>query len=284
MSRADAANAAGGAKAPTSGRNLPVAIGVGLLLATLYIGSLLLNAIAFLVFVQINIAVALLELDAAFAEHKTPPPTIAALVAMPVMIFGAYLDGADWMVVGLILAIVLGFVLTMRGHQHGQAVARMSAFSLMVLWVPFLAASLGLLLARPEGHWYVLAGTALTVTNDIGAYAFGSQLGRHRMAPQISPKKSWEGFVGALATTCLMAALVTARVVPGIGLVVALTLAAAVVVAATLGDFAESILKRDLGVKDLGRIFPGHGGVMDRIDGLLFALPTTHVVLLLFGI
>ena len=269
---------------PRGGRNLPVAIGVGVLLAVLYVGSLLLNDVVFLVFVQVNIAIAMLELDAAFAKHKNPPPTPVAILAMPVMFFGALFGGGDWQIVGLILALIGGFVATMFSVTSGQAVARMSAFSLMVLWVPFMASSLGLLLARPDGYWYVLAGTALTVTHDIGAYAFGSQFGRHKLAPAISPKKSWEGFIGALVTTCLMAAFVTARVVPGVDLVAALVLAVAVVVAATLGDLAESILKRDLGVKDLGRIFPGHGGVMDRIDALLFSLPATHLVLLLFDI
>lgn len=279
--QADQPDAPAGAR---GGRNLPVAIGVGVLLATLYVGTLLLSPLLFLVFIAVNIVVAMLELDAAFAQHKSAPPTIAAIAALPVMMFGAYLDGPDWMVIGLVGALVAGFVLTMRGHHHGQAVARMGAFSLLLLWVPFMASSLGLLLARPDGHWYVLAGTALAVTTDIGAYAFGSQFGSRRMAPAISPKKSWEGFAGALVTVAILSVVVTARVVPGVDVVVALVLSVAVVVATTLGDLAESILKRDLGVKDLGRIFPGHGGVMDRIDGLLFALPTTHVVLLLFGL
>jgi phosphatidate cytidylyltransferase len=272
------------APATRGGRNLPVAIGVGLTLATLYIGSLLIHPLLFLTFVVVNLVIALLELDHAFAASKARPPTAVAIAALPVMCYGAYLHGASAQALGLYGGLFAGFVWVMVTHERGHAVSRMAALALMLLWVCLLASSLGLLLAREDGHWYVMAATALTVTNDIGAYAFGRNWGRTRMAPSISPRKSWEGFAGALVTTIAMALLVTARVVPGVTVPMALALAVAIVMASTLGDFAESMLKRDLAVKDLGTIFPGHGGVMDRIDALLFALPTAHLVLLAFGI
>lgn len=266
------------------GRNLPVAIGVGVGLAVLYIGSLLLHPLLFLGFVSINVVIALFELDAAFAVTKAKPPTIVAAIATPVILLGAYQWGTDAQANGLFVALLAGLVAVMVTHERGHAVSRMAAFSLMMLWVVLGASSLGLLLQRPDGYWYVLAGTALTVTNDIGAYGFGRNFGRRKLAPAISPGKSWEGFAGALLTTVVMAAFVTANTVPGVGVGVAIVLAVAIVGAATLGDLAESLVKRDLGVKDLGRIFPGHGGVMDRIDALLFSLPVTHLVLLAFGI
>ena len=272
------------AATPRGGRNLPIAIGVGLGLAAVYLGSLVLEPVVFLVFVAVNIIVALYELDAAFARTKARPPTIVAAVATPVMLLGTYWWGVDVQVNVLYAALVVGFVMVLASHEVGHAVSRLAALALMLIWVVVAASSLGLLLNRPDGHWYVMAGTALTVTNDIGAYAFGRNFGRRKIAPAISPGKTWEGFAGAMVTTLVMAALVTTRTVPGVDLVPALVLAAAVVVAATLGDFAESLVKRDLGIKDLGGIFPGHGGVMDRIDALLFALPVTHLVLLAFGI
>lgn len=270
--------------APRGGRNLPVAIGVGLGLATLFVGSLLIHPLLFLGFVAINLGVALLELDGAFAATKVRPPTQAALVALPVMLFGTYLAGDRVVMPTLFGALLLGFLLVMLTPARGHAVSRMGALSLELLWVVVLASSLGLLLEREGGHWYVMAATALTVTNDIGAYAFGRNWGRTTMAPTISPKKTWEGFAGALLSTIVLAVALTAQVVPEVTVPIAVVLAVAVVAAATLGDLAESLLKRDLGVKDLGTIFPGHGGVMDRVDALLFSLPTAHVVLLAFGI
>lgn len=272
------------AAAPRGGRNLPVAIGVGIGLAIVFVGSVLIHPLLFLTFVGINLVIALLELDVAFTTTKVRPPTMVALLALPVMLYGAYLAGGDAIVAGLFGALALGFAYVMITHERGHTVSRMGALGLMLLWVNLLASSLGLLLARDQGYWYVMAATALAVTSDVGAYAFGRNFGRTRMAPAISPAKSWEGFAGALVATVIMAVLVTARVVPGVTVPVAVVLAVAVVAAATLGDLAESLMKRDLGVKDLGTIFPGHGGVMDRIDALLFALPTAHLVLLAFGI
>lgn len=269
---------------PRGGRNLPVAIGVGIGLATLFVATLLIHPLVFLTFIALTVGIALLELDAAFAASKSRPPTVVALLVLPVMLYGAYLWGTDAVVAGLFAALVSGFVLTMATSPRRHTVSRMAALSLMIIWVNLAASSLGLLLARDDGVWYVMAATALTVTSDIGAYAFGRNFGRSPMAPAISPNKTWEGFAGALATTLVLASLVTARVVPGISIPTAVALAFAVVVAATAGDLAESSMKRDLAVKDLGRILPGHGGVMDRIDALLFALPAAHFVLLAFGL
>lgn len=284
MAATEPADGIPAAPAGRGGRNLPVAIGVGVGLAGAFIGSLLISPLLFLAFIAVNVVIALYELDAAFAAAKARPVTAVAAVAVPVALGASYLGGADALVATLHVALIAGFGATILTADRGHTVSRIAALALMLLWVVLGASSLGLLLQREEGHWYVLAGTALTVTNDIGAYGFGRSMGRHRLAPSVSPGKTWEGFAGALATTMLMAALVTTRTVPGVDLAVALLLAVAIVVAATLGDLAESLLKRDLGVKDLGRIFPGHGGVMDRIDALLFALPTTHLVLLATGL
>ncbi len=284
MAATDPSGDAPAPASPRGGRDLPVAIGVGLGLAVAYVGSVLLHPLLFLAFVVVNLTIGLYELDHAFTATKSRPPTIVAAVALPFMCVGAYYVGTDAQVIGLIAALMVGFVYTMLTSERGHAVSRLAALSLMLLWVNLLASSLGLLLARDQGYWYVMAATALTVTNDIGAYAFGRNFGRRKLAPSISPKKSWEGFAGAMLTTILMAVLVTAQLVPGVTVPLAIVLAIAVVVAATVGDLAESVLKRDLGVKDLGTIFPGHGGVMDRVDALLFSLPTAHLVLKAFGV
>jgi phosphatidate cytidylyltransferase len=284
MSAADPPGDARPAATPRGGRDLPVAIGVGVALSVLYVGSLLLHPLMFLTFVGVTMVVALIELDQVLGATKARPPTPIALAALPVMLYGSYLAGPDAILLGLFAALVAGFAYVMATDERGHTVSRMAALALMLLWVNMLASSTGLLLDREQGYWFVMAPTALTVTNDIGAYAFGRNFGRRKMAPSISPKKSWEGFAGALLTTIVMAVAVTANLVPGLTVGGAVLLAVVVVMAATLGDFAESLMKRDLGVKDIGTILPGHGGVLDRVDALLFSLPAAHLVFLTLGI
>ena len=141
---------------------------------------------------------------------------------------------------------------------------------------------MGPLLTRPDGIWYVVAAVALPVCGDIGAYGFGYRFGRHKMAPAISPAKTWEGFAGGWLTMLVVAALIIART-PGFDLPLALVFGTATFLAGTAGDLAESMIKRDLGVKDLGGIVPGHGGIMERADAVIFALPVAHAILSLFG-
>ena len=109
-------------------------------------------------------------------------------------------------------------------------------------------------------------------------------MGRHKLAPSVSPGKTWEGLVGGWLTVLLLAATVTTRTVPGVDLIPALVIGTGITIAATIGDLAESLVKRDLGLKDLGTVLPGHGGVMDRVDAILFCLPTAHLLLLAFGL
>lgn len=303
-SRPDRSDAAPPARG--SGRNVPVAIGSGVALAALFIGSLFWNHWVFLGFVGLLVVVALIELDIAFRSTGLRPATPVAIGAGMVMFFGSYASGASAQSLGLVLLVIGTAAWTLADRVGGttsppepdlppgtrpepqaaaqQVTSNLSATVLACLWVPFLASFAGLLLARPRGEWFLLAAVALSVTNDIGAFAFGSRFGRHTMAPSVSPAKTWEGFVGGLAVTVLLAAVATARV-PGFDgdVVVAVALGVGMVLASTFGDLTESLIKRDLGVKDLGRIIPGHGGIMDRADAILFALPIAHIVLTLLG-
>lgn len=268
-----------------AGRNLPVAIAVGLTLSAVFLVTIAVGAYAFLTFVAVLTVVAQLELDRAFRAHQTTPATLIAIGAGLVMLYGAYASGEAAQAVGLVVLILGGMVWTLLDNRRRNVAASLASTCLIGLWVPFLASYAALLLRRPDGSGRLLtmAVIALTVTNDIGAYAFGSPWGRHKLAPRVSPGKSWEGLAGGLATVLVLAGLVTARLIPGLGVAGALALGAGIVAAATIGDLSESLVKRDLGVKDLGRILPGHGGVMDRIDGMLFALPVAHFILVAFG-
>ncbi|MGH3664597.1 MAG: phosphatidate cytidylyltransferase, partial [Egibacteraceae bacterium] len=210
------------------------------------------------------------------------PATFVAAGAGLVTLYGAYAKGPTGQSLGLALLLLGAMGWTVLDAGRGHTAASLGATCLMGLWVPLGASFIGLLLARPNGQWYVMATVALTVTTDIGAFAFGSRFGRHRLAPTISPAKTWEGLAGGIVTVLLVAGLVTARV-PGFDVVSALVLGAGVGVAATVGDLAESMVKRDMGIKDLGGILPGHGGIMDRADAILFSLPVAHLLLLALG-
>ncbi len=266
-----------------AGRNLPLAIASGVLLAGILLGSLAWDPIAVLVLVAAVIVVAMLELDIAFRSTGVRPATPVAAGAGLVMLFGAYAGGSAALLLGLILLVFGAVLWTVLGTRPEQVLATVGATLLIGLWVPFLASHLALLIARDHGEWIVLAVIALTVSNDIGAYGFGWAFGRHKLAPRISPAKSWEGAAGGLATVLVLAALITAQL-PGFDLPTALLLGAAVVPAAIAGDLAESLVKRDLGVKDLGRILPGHGGMMDRVDSIVFTLPAAHLLLVALGV
>lgn len=292
------------------GRNLPVAIGSGLALAVAFLVALFVEPLVLLAFVAVLAGVALHELDTAMRAKGHRPATPVVGGAGIVMLFGGYLHGPSALAVGLVLAMAgsvvwvlvverLGVLADAGASEEGQhedaggaaaalAAARarvggdVAASALMTCWVPLLVGFLALLLTHRHGEWFLMATVALTVTSDIGAYAFGTRFGRSKMAPSVSPAKTWEGFAGGLLTVGVIAAVITAQL-PGFTLALALALGVSVTLAATVGDLTESLIKRDLGVKDLGRLIPGHGGVMDRVDGILFALPTAHVLLALLG-
>jgi phosphatidate cytidylyltransferase len=146
--------------------------------------------------------------------------------------------------------------------------------------VPFLGGFVVLLLAPDDGHLRVLAMLIGVVLSDTGGYAFGVFLGRHKLAPSVSPGKSWEGLGGSVVTAAVGGALIVMFMFDDDwwrGVV----LGVAVAVASTLGDLAESLLKRDLKVKDMSNLLPGHGGLMDRLDSILLAAPVAYTVLTL---
>jgi len=253
-------------------------------MAALYFGAIALSPYAILSFIFVLVVIGLLELGIAFRERGSRPATPVAIVAGLVMFYGAYETGASAQALGLVVLVFGALVWTLLDRSQAGAAGSIGATCLMTVWVPFCASFAGLLLARDEGSWLLTMTIALTVTADIGAYAWGSAFGRHKLAPTVSPSKSWEGLAGSIVTVLAFAAAVTATVVPGIDVRQALVIGFGIALAATLGDLAESLVKRDLGVKDLGRILPGHGGIMDRVDAMILTLPATHLILLALGL
>lgn len=265
--------------ASRAGRNLPLAIVSGLALAAVFIGTLATSPWLLLGFIGALLVIALFELDRAFRDHGLRPATPVAVGAGFVMFFGSYPNGPSAQTLGLVLLLFGAMAWALLERDRSRMAASLGATMLMAVWVPFLASFIGLLLARPDGRWYVFLAVLLAVFNDIGAYAVGMRLGRHKMAPKVSPAKSWEGFAGGVVVSMLVALAVAVPLVPDLTVAQAIVLAVGASVAGTLGDLAESMVKRDLGVKDLGQIIPGHGGIMDRADAIIFALPMTYLLL-----
>lgn len=264
------------------GRNLPVAIASGVALAVAFFFTLWLHPYAVITMFQVLVVVALLELDVAFRGRGLQPATPVAIGVSVVLAYGTYARGPQAQALGLVVLIFGALVWTLLqpfGRRSVRVGASLAATCLMTLWVPFFVSYTGLLLAREDGASYLLAAVAFAVVADISAYAAGSKFGRHKLAPSVSPSKTWEGFAGGLFGVVVVAGVIIAQL-PGFDLASAVVVGLGVAVAATVGDLSESMVKRDLGVKDLGRIVPGHGGIMDRADAIVFALPATHMLLL----
>jgi phosphatidate cytidylyltransferase len=263
--------------APKAGRNLPAAIGIGVLLAGAVVASLFIDRRAFVGLAVVAIMAAVVEISRALRSHAGALPWMPLAVGAGAVLVAAYAGGTQALVVATLLLAVAGVVMTVVSDDATRSRA-MSSVVFVVCYVAFLAGFAVLLAVPSDGPRRVLALVATVVCSDTGGYAVGVFLGKHPMAPSVSPKKSWEGFGGSVAACALCGGLYVPLVLHGTwwqGVLFGL----AVVVAATVGDLSESLVKRDLGIKDMGTLLPGHGGVMDRIDSLLLAAPVAWALL-----
>ncbi|MEU8424549.1 phosphatidate cytidylyltransferase [Micromonospora sp. NPDC048835] len=261
-----------------AGRNLPAAIGVGLGLGALIVVPLVVYPLAFLPVIAAAVAVGIWEMARAVRRSGAHPPLVP-LIAGGVLTVGlAWFAGPDALSLGL-LVTVLGTMIWRLGDGPAGFQRDLTAATLIAVYVPFLAGFAALLAAAPDdGPLRILATLVGVVLSDTGGYAAGVSFGKHPMAPSISPKKSWEGFAGSVTAAALGSALLLwlmFEVAPWWGALFGV----AVSCAAVLGDLAESMIKRDLGVKDMSNLLPGHGGLMDRLDSILFAVPTAYLLL-----
>ena len=264
-------------KSSRAGRDLPAAISVSVVLIAVVVVSLVYVKAVFLVVVCAAILIALWELGRALALNGTWLPVPPMALGAMGMIAGSYYGGPDVLTVVLAGTVLCCLLWRMPRGQAGF-VRDVSATVFCLVYLPFLASFVALLLAPHDGVKRVLTFVAVTVASDIGGYAVGVVFGRHPLAPVISPKKSWEGFAGSAASCMAVGVACVVYLLDGdwwVGLV----LGAIVVVAATLGDLVESLIKRDLGIKDMSNILPGHGGIMDRLDSLLAAVSVVYLVL-----
>jgi phosphatidate cytidylyltransferase len=262
-----------------AGRNLPAAIGVGVALAAVVIASLIFYRHAFLAVVIVAVVVATWEMTRAVRAAGLHPPMVPLIAGGVAMVGLTWYGGAEALVLGLVATAAAALVWRLADGPSGYQRDVMAAL-LIAVYVPFLG-GFAVLLSRPEdGALRVLAALAGVVLSDTGGYAAGVFFGKRPMAPSVSPKKSWEGTAGSLLAAAAGGALMLyfmLDVAWWYGVVFGLAVSAA----AVLGDLAESLIKRDLGIKDMSSLLPGHGGLMDRLDSVLFALPTAVAVLAL---
>jgi phosphatidate cytidylyltransferase len=253
-------------------------VGVGVGLGAVVAAALFVYKPVFLGVIAVAVVVGLWELSARLTERKgirVPLPPLA--VGGVAMVVTGYLRGTEdaWAAMAL---TALG-VLVWRMLQPPDTYLRdVTAGVFALFYVPFLATFVALMLAADDGPQRVLTFLLLTIVSDTGAYAVGWRLGRRKLAPRISPGKTREGLAGAVVFAMVAGALCMQFVVDGGAWWQGLVLGLAVAISATLGDLGESMIKRDLGIKDMGSLLPGHGGIMDRLDSLL---PTAPVVWLL---
>ena len=193
------------------------------------------------------------------------------------LLAGAFFAGPRVMVAVFAATVLLALVWRLPGGADGF-LRDVTATVFCLVYAPLLAGFVALLLRPGDGARAVLTFVIVTIASDIGGYAVGVLAGRHPMAPSISPKKSWEGFAGSTVSCVVAGALCVDLLLHGAWWV-GVVLGALAVVAATLGDLVESLVKRDIGVKDMGSLLPGHGGMMDRLDSLLFCAPVVWAVL-----
>jgi len=270
-----------GASAPPAsraGRNLPAAIGVGALLGALIICTLIFFPHVWIPIVAVAMAVATWEVASALRTVGVPMLLLPVLAGGQAMVWLAWY-GADATLAAFLITVLACMVWRLRGPaQHYLRDTAVSVF--VAAWVPLFGATAVLLVLQDHGAPRVFSLMIGVACSDIGGYAVGALFGKHAMVPAISPKKSWEGFAGSMLAGLLGGALTFGLVLhasPWKGLL----FGAALVVVATVGDLIESQVKRDLGIKDMGSLLPGHGGLMDRLDSVL---PSAVVAWLLLSV
>jgi phosphatidate cytidylyltransferase len=266
-----------------TGRNLPAAVGVGAALGGVALLTLLTVKATFLLYMGAALAIALHELDAAFKTREIRIPVIPVALGGAAMLTSAYWAAGGAVAAAFALTVVVVLAWRMFGGTDGY-VRDVSAGIFALAYLPLLGSTVAAMLAPADGGKRVLTFIILTICSDIGGYFAGITLGRtgaHKLAPVISPKKTWEGLVGSALTSIVAGAILLPALLHGHwwqGVVIG----AAAVVAAVFGDLAESMIKRDLNIKDMGSLLPGHGGILDRIDSLLFCAPVVWLLLAAF--
>jgi phosphatidate cytidylyltransferase len=280
VSERPAASSADSGGVGRAGRNLPMALAIGLALGAVVLLPLYLEKPVFLAVVVAAIVLGVHEFSRALATKGINAPFIPLALGATAILCTSYAIDRDAMTTAMLLTIPL--LVAWRVVQGSDGlVADLSSSLLVLLYAGFLAGFCGLMLAAHDGDRRVTCFVATVVASDVGGYATGVLFGKHLLAPRISPKKSWEGLIGSIVMCASVGVILCTSLLHAQwwqGAVFGL----AIVASATLGDLGESMVKRDLGLKDMGTLLPGHGGMLDRLDSLLPSAPVAWALLAAF--
>ncbi|WP_341729892.1 phosphatidate cytidylyltransferase [Brooklawnia sp.] len=274
------------AKKHSAGRNLPVAIASAVVLFAWILSSLLWWQWGFVLFLIAAAVAGSFEIWRALTRLGMHVAIVPIAIGTPLTLIAVHylaqdrgqVAGASALVAGLALMVITALVGRLRGPVRGF-IGDAAASVFTIGYVPLLLSTLALLLAQPDGNLRVIYYFILVPCSDTGAYAVGSLLGKHKMAPHISPGKTWEGLAGAIGVTMIIGAVLGPVMIDAswwAGAIIGVVLS----LAATVGDLIESMIKRDAGLKDMSKLIPGHGGAMDRLDSLLVAAPIAWLSML----
>ncbi|HEY8302133.1 MAG TPA: phosphatidate cytidylyltransferase [Jatrophihabitans sp.] len=269
------------ARPSKAGRNLPAAIGVGLGLGALIVASLFLYRPSFAVLVALASGFGSFELSRAIGTAKVRVVLVPVLLGGTATLVATWLRGPQGLVAGVLVSALAVLVWRLGDGAH-RYLDDVGASLFVLLYVPALAGFAVLSVHADDGAARILAFAATVVCSDTGGYATGVLFGRHPLAPIVSKAKTWEGFAGSVLFCCIAGVLfltLTFHQAWWTGLLFGL----GIVVTATLGDLGESVIKRDLGVKDMSHLLPGHGGLMDRLDSMLPCAAVAYLLLSAFA-
>jgi phosphatidate cytidylyltransferase len=261
-----------------AGRDLPVAVAVGLGLLVLVAASLFIRKEVFGLIAVAAVGAGLWELAQAFARRGVHIPVLPLLVGDVGILVSAYVAGMEALFVAFVLTVGGIVVWRVLDGSGPRAVRDATSGVFAAAYLPLMAGFVMLMLAAEDGAMRVALFILLCVANDTGGYVVGVLIGRHPLAPSVSPKKTWEGLLGSVVLASVVGVLGVHLMFDGDPAVGAL-LGVATVAVATLGDLGESLIKRDLELKDMGTLLPGHGGILDRIDSMLLAAPVVYLLL-----
>ncbi|MFY9679991.1 phosphatidate cytidylyltransferase [Glutamicibacter protophormiae] len=263
-------------KKSRAGRNLPAAIGVGLVMLGLVLAGLFLFEPLLVALIVVLAGVGSWEVARATTHAKTSVPLVPLFLASAMLPVSAIWGGLEAMGFTYMICLVIALLVRLTEGLKGAAASVMSSL-FIISWVPLLLSFALLILEEPNGQWLIATILLLAVSNDTFGYIVGVLFGKHPMAAKISPKKSWEGFAGSMLGSMAVGALAM-HFWLDMPWWTGVILAFFTTIAATTGDFSESMIKRELGIKDMSNLLPGHGGIMDRLDSVVFVVPLGYLI------
>lgn len=258
------------------GRNVGAAVVTGAGLIALFVVCYLIGPVALLVLSAVAVLGCALEAFSMVQEVGFRPATLVGGLGAAGAVLAAYWKGTAGLTVVVTVVLVASFVWYLARVVEARPVVNAAVTFLVFSWVGILGSFAGLLLAAHKGSHLFLGAVVPTVACDIAAWFAGSRIGTHHLAPHTSPGKTWEGAIAGAIVAVIVGAVIGHELAPWGGLRHGVELGVVIAIAAPVGDLVQSMVKRDLHLKDSGVLLPGHGGLLDRFDSMLFVLPAVY--------